>query len=1293
MMKNRISTGIILALLLGFFVSSCIKETVTVTGIELDRQKISLKVGDTAVLKAVLLPSNAHNQAISWTSSDTGVAVVLQGKVSAKKVGTATIIASTECGGHIATCDLEVRENAKGISLDESLELYEFQEGVLTARIITDEGEPSQSPSVVWECREDSLLTVFAGRVLAKRAPLDGHPVVVSASTRDGLYRAECRVSVKCHVTGIELERSSYELEPGGQEKIAYTVLPARATDKRVYFSSGNEEIVKVGGDGTISAVKGSAEPVKVTVTAYDESPAHIAECIVKVEKSVSELYITADGLNPVESVDLLKGSSNTILIARCVPDDATDFSVKWASGDDNVVSVEEISASICKLTARGCGSVNVYATSPDGKKAQCRVNVYTPIEDVVLNVPKTELYENEQEELTFTVYPPDAEVKAAEWKSLNERKAAVRHAADDGGIVTAILAESETPAGISLTLYDAAGNKFIRECGISVKCLPSSIKVSPRTLVLSLENGKAEADITASVYPPRTSDPSFTWSSSDEALVRIDDKGHVTARDITPYMKPVMLKAVANERNASGELLSDECEVVVLNSVKGISITRDGVGISVLSINKGETVNLKAKLVPENVSFGEVNWTSLNEGVATIDSEGRLTGKGGGQTSIIATTSDGKTAVCTVSVVVPITSVSISEVEKGSTVEMNETQVKEFAVTLSPADATETLVWKSGNDKSVSVLAGNAAGGGLTCKIVAIKATDSSIIVSAETNGGNRLFNFYVRVKCPVTNVQVVEKNVVLEKGKSATLTAKSYPDRASQKIEWTSDNSNIVSVTNSSTGEIKAVAEGEVKVWAKSVENGTVRDYTTVKVLSSVVPVESVTITSAPYQINVGETVTLNATVLPQNATSKSLTWTSSAPGVARVVNSSFGMVEGISAGTATITATATDGSGKSASVILTVVGSQPQPDTHVTGVSISPSGSVTLTVGSSKKFTATVVPSNASDKYVSWSVGDRNVATVDSGGNVQAVGAGTTVVTVKTRDGGYTASCTVNVEKKPELESIRLEPQTVSLYTGQKYSQLKAVYTPAGIIPEMSIWRSSNSSVAKVDNYGIIEALSPGSTKITLVADGITSNPCVVNVSNKPTYSISNVGSDGLKINVGEAYQLEVTFNPPEASYLKLAWDFKNTGTPVLQVEDGKVLGLKKGSATVYVWIDGVEEPRKGKACRVEVNAVLPESMSLDRSALTVKVGESIELSPVFRPVNTTDKSATWSSSDNSVVTVSNGVVTAKAEGTAVITATANARTKSAQQLKAVCYVTVTDGSQNDNTGENVGFDDLN
>ena len=252
------------------------------------------------------------------------------------------------------------------------------------------------------------------------------------------------------------------------------------------------------------------------------------------------------------------------------------------------------------------------------------------------------------------------------------------------------------------------------------------------------------------------------------------------------------------------------------------------------------------------------------------------------------------------------------------------------------------------------------------------------------------------------VTSISLDKTSLTLEVGENYTLVVTVSPSNATDKsVTWSSTNSSVAAVSG---GKVTAKSEGATTITATA-HNGK-KASCTITVNESapeVIEVTSVSLNKTSLTLEIGESETLTATVMPSNATDKSVTWTSSDQAVATVAS---GRVTAIGSGTATITATT--GNGKTAFCTITVIEHAPEV-IEVTSVSLNKT-SLTLEIGESETLTATVMPSNATDKSVTWTSSDQAVATV-ANGKITAVGSGTAMITATTSN-GKTAICTVTV-----------------------------------------------------------------------------------------------------------------------------------------------------------------------------------------------------------------------------------------------------------------------------------------
>jgi uncharacterized protein YjdB len=241
-----------------------------------------------------------------------------------------------------------------------------------------------------------------------------------------------------------------------------------------------------------------------------------------------------------------------------------------------------------------------------------------------------------------------------------------------------------------------------------------------------------------------------------------------------------------------------------------------------------------------------------------------------------------------------------------------------------------------------------------------------------------------------------------------------------------------------NNATGSYQMTAEtaldaGEYYV---IIDSGIISDpiKLTMSYIEPTISVSAITLNATQVNLDKGKQYALTASISPTNASNKDIIWKSEDPSVATVDN---GLVTAVGYGTTKITASSADG-GASASCVVNV----PIADVPVMSVSLS-SPSFTLTVGQSRTITATVNPSNATQRGIVWTSSAPEVATV-SGGIITARSAGVTKITASSTDGVHKASITVTVngaDRSNEIATIKkAKPSINVLKAGKKKVTLK-------------------------------------------------------------------------------------------------------------------------------------------------------------------------------------------------------------------------------------------------------------
>lgn len=324
---------------------------------------------------------------------------------------------------------------------------------------------------------------------------------------------------------------------------------------------------------------------------------------------------------------------------------------------------------------------------------------------------------------------------------------------------------------------------------------------------------------------------------------------------------------------------------------VTGVSL--DQTSVTVLP---NASIMLVATVEPADAKDTNIIWTSSDEKIATVDSNGKVTVHALGTVVITAITTDGNyKATCSVTVseeVVNVTDISFSK----TTLTLSTNDIVSISANITPVNATNKgIIWSSSNEHVVKVVNG---------KVTAI--SEGTAIITATTKDGNKTATLNVVVKdVPVSAITINPNTINMVIGdKPKQLTAIITPDNASNKeVIWQSSNKAIASVN--SKGVVTAVGAGSTTIQATTKDGNKIA---IVKVnVTKPIEVTSISISGA-NNVTEGKTITLSAIIKPNNALNKTVKWSSSDTSIATV--NSHGIVTGLKAGGVTITATTPNG-----------------------------------------------------------------------------------------------------------------------------------------------------------------------------------------------------------------------------------------------------------------------------------------------------------------------------------------------------------------------------------------------
>ena len=315
------------------------------------------------------------------------------------------------------------------------------------------------------------------------------------------------------------------------------------------------------------------------------------------------------------------------------------------------------------------------------------------------------------------------------------------------------------------------------------------------------------------------------------------------------------------------------------------------------------------------------------------------------------------------------------------------------------------------------------------------------------------------------------------------------------------------------------------------------------------------------------------------------------------------------------------------------------------------------------------ATISPSNATDKTITWTSTNPSVASVDSDGNVTALSSGTTVIRASTSNSAVFATCLVGVTE-PDLSlgtlttnpsplnngvegTITFDVSTTNINNDEKLTvKIKNVTTDSYVTEKFNIsyFASGNTFEYTIKVPASIEA---GLYKIEVSFGNYVTKEVTFPINNYFKVQSISLDKTNVTLKSNETVKLTPRIMPLNATNQNVTWSSSNSNIASVD-SSGLVTAKSDGFATITVTtVDG----NYTASCNITVDNSIPVSgVHLNISNSTLKRNETLRLVATINPINATNKSVTWSSSNSSVASVdSSGLVTAKSDGSATITVT--------------------------------------
>ncbi len=815
-------------------------------------------------------------------------------------------------------------------------------------------------------------------------------------------------------VDGINLNTTSATIYVGSSMQL---ILYASNSSAPITWTSSNPEIAMVDEDGLVTGVK--AGDAVITVQQVINGVTKTQKCNIKVISSVTKIT-----LDPIEK-DIAIGDNLTI--NATVTPKLNNLKLVWVSSDESVVKISTAGDLSATVTGVSGGVAVVSAINKDNVVVgSCLVRVYQPIESITLSETDVTIpLADKKFQLYAAILPVNAQDQEVIWKSTDTSVITV----DSNGLVT--LKKSGTA---SIMVTSKVNAEIYAICKVTVTKSVTGITLDYASRAMYVGE---TFRLTYSIKPSDSSNASVVWTSSNSSVVTVNNEGLLTARSVGT--------AVIILKTSDGGYMAT-CTVTVSRTATAVKLD-----VTKLTMSVGDYYYLETKLTPADSTETTLTWESSEAKVATVSKSGKVIAKSAGTAIIMVKTKSGSTGYCTVTVLQPVTGISISSAEE--TIYVGDKLELEASVLPATAD-DQGVSWESSNEEVATVNSDGVVtgiGGGVA-------------MISVTSDDGNYKDYCMVTVEELITSITLNRTWYRLGLGKTYTLTAKINGEKATNKqLEWYSSDSNILTVDEK--GRIKGKKLGTATITVVATDGSEAEASCVVRVCRLVTSIE---LNQSYITLVQGKSYNLKAKVSPSNATYKTPNFTTNAKDIAIVDKN--GKITALSPGNAIITVKAKDSSGVKSICYVRVIA-----PVASTGISISESDLV-MSPGETKTVAISIVPNDSTDT-VSWSSDNQLVASVGAkSGKITAKGIGTANITVMTESGrkGTIKVYVVGLSKT----SITLPQYTRTI--------ISLEVDGAGASNLKPRWDVENQEIATVVN-GEVTAKAIGTTNVYAVVNG--------------------------------------------------------------------------------------------------------------------------------------------------------------------------------------------------------------
>ena len=700
-----------------------------------------------------------------WKSKDPSVVLVKDGILTGVKVGQTDVTATVTEGGESQTviCHVNVVSASEVLALDKTT--YEATVGLpfyLTAK-------GSGVSACKWVIDDPTVLKFeeesMDGKSTAKVIPLKKGKAVISIYNVEEAIVASCSVEVKYAATKIEFANGIKKLslnQSVGTYQLAVVLTP---TDPyaEIQYEVSDTKVATISNTGLLTL----KSPGNTTVTVFPKyNPNNIhATLNLTVTQQVNGIKLDTTSIN------LAVGKTQK-LTYTLNPKEPTIKTVKWNTMNSKIATVKD-----GLVTAKAPGQTYITVTTDDGKyTANCMVTVTQEATAIKLDVSSLTIRVGDVYYVQTTFTPKNATTAKLTWTSQDPSICTVTNS----GKVTGV-----GPGKTTVLVKTAAGEVVSLYVTVQQGVTGLDLDYQEKNVVVG-----RKFKLTPTFTPANPTNQTVKWESSNSSVASVNANGKVQT------LKPGMT-IITCTSDDGGYVAA--CAVTVRQLITSIKLNK-----SAYKLGIGKSVQLKATLDSNDVTNPTLKWVSSNNKVATVDKNGKVTGKALGKCKITAMAKDGSDAEasCQIQVVKQVSEIRLSL----TTLRLIEGSTKRIRATVHPKDATyRSVKWKS-EDEGIVTVDSNG-------NVYAVKEGSCRIYARSKDNGKAKAYCWvYVTPKVPSTGITISQQDIVMVKGQTEGLLVSVQPANTTDRLRYSSDNRAVAYVDGS--GRVHAVKSGVANV-----------------------------------------------------------------------------------------------------------------------------------------------------------------------------------------------------------------------------------------------------------------------------------------------------------------------------------------------------------------------------------------------------------------------------------------------------------------------------------------------